>query len=313
MTDLPEETRALLDSVLGAPWTAQPLRGDASSRLYWRVTSGDRRVIVSYYPDAIREGLSRAVKAWESLSSCAPLPALLGWDECGVVQEDVGEQTLTSVLEADRERGIALYGIAVDLLEQLQNAAPAARTINPPFDSVRFMSELDMAGEWYVERLAGVTYSDEIRETFRALCARLDGHPQLLCHRDYHGENIHVVGERLVMIDFQDLRLGPDTYDVASLLRDRGVARLLGRDAEEALVDRWAGLRRDEGTRHRYAETLLQRTIKILGTFARQAIERERHHYLEHVDPALETIREAAEWAPEWQPLAQMIPVRWRR
>lgn len=313
MAELPEETRALIDSVLGASWTAQPLRGDASTRLYWRITSGDRTVIASFYPEQIREGLSRALRAWESLSPCVPLPSLLGSDECGIVQEDIGDETLLSVLLRDRERGLELYAVAVDLLESLQSADTRGREINPPFTSERFMTELDMTGEWYVERLAGGTYGPELRDAFRRLCDRLEQHPRLLCHRDYHGENLHVIGERLVMIDFQDLRLGPDTYDLASLLRDRGVARVLGRDEEEKLIERWVRIRGDDEIRNRYGETLLQRTIKILGTFARQSLERGRAHYLDHIDPALETIVETSRWAPEWEHLARAIPFDWRR
>lgn len=308
MTELPDETRALLDSVLERPWSAQPLRGDASARLYWRIDAGDRTVIASYYPEAIREGLSRALRAWESLAACAPLPALLGSSDCGIVQEDIGDRTLISVLMQDREQGVRLYASAVELLDQLQNADERARGINPAFDSERFMTELDMAGEWYVERLTQSTYGSELRDAFRRLCDRLDEHPKILCHRDYHGENLHVVGDRLIMIDFQDLRMGPDTYDLASLLRDRGVARFLGREVEEALIDRWVEIRGDSGARHRYGETLLQRTIKILGTFARQSLERGRTHYLGHIEPALETIVETAHWAPEWRPLADLIP-----
>ena len=42
----------------------------------------------------------------------------------------------------------------------------------------------------------------------------------MLCHRDYHSRNLMLHDGRLHIIDFQDARLGPDTYDLASLLRD---------------------------------------------------------------------------------------------
>ena len=79
--------------------------------------------------------------------------------------------------------------------------------------------------------------------------------------------------------------MGPDTYDLASLLRDRGVARILGEETEMELVDyyaewratasgtRRAAARRAASMRRRYFETLLQRSIKILGTFAKQPID----------------------------------------
>ena len=47
------------------------------------------------------------------------------------------------------------------------------------------------------------------------------GHPAALCHRDFHGNNLFAAGDRVAVIDFQDLRRGPDTYDLASLLWER--------------------------------------------------------------------------------------------
>ena len=44
--------------------------------------------------------------------------------------------------------------------------------------------------------------------------------PQVLCHRDYHVRNLMLFQDKLYVIDFQDARWGPTTYDLASLLKD---------------------------------------------------------------------------------------------
>ena len=73
------------------------------------------------------------------------------------------------------------------------------------------------------------------REALRAELAEivdeLAAEPRVLCHRDYHSRNLMWRDERLCIIDFQDARLGPDTYDLASLLRDSYV------DLPEQVVD----------------------------------------------------------------------------
>ena len=97
--------------------------------------------------------------------------------------------------------------------------------------------------------------------------------------------------------------MGPDTYDLASLLRDRGVARILGREAELELVDYYGADRR------RYFETLLQRSIKILGTFSKQPITRGRMHYLEFIPATLESIERCLEELPEYAPLRDIFPL----
>ena len=104
--------------------------------------------------------------------------------------------------------------------------------------------------------------------------------------------------------------MGPDTYDLASLLRDRGVARIIGRDAELELVDRYCRSSGAKGdVRQRYFETLLQRSIKILGTFSKQPIVRGRLHYLDFIPPTLESIERCIEDLPEFEPLRRVFPM----
>ena len=52
------------------------------------------------------------------------------------------------------------------------------------------------------------------------LADELADEPRVLCHRDYHSRNLMIHERRLYIIDYQDARMGPDTYDLASLLRD---------------------------------------------------------------------------------------------
>ena len=105
--------------------------------------------------------------------------------------------------------------------------------------------------------------------------------------------------------------MGPDTYDVASLLRDRGVARLLGDGTEMEMLAYYAALRKaDASIRKRYFETLLQRSLKILGTFSRQPIERGRLHYLEFIPPTLESVERCLAELPEFEELSRAFPLQ---
>jgi aminoglycoside/choline kinase family phosphotransferase len=61
--------------------------------------------------------------------------------------------------------------------------------------------------------------------------------------------------------------------------------------------------------RRRYFETLLQRSIKILGTFAKQPIARGRMHYLDFIPPTLESIIRCVEELPAYAALRDMFPL----
>ena len=297
-SNLPGEAAAFLRETLGEKWpedwAVEPLFGDASVRAYYRLRRPDgSTMMLTWYPAEVRAQLGRVLRAYEAVSPHAPVPAVLHAGAATTLQRDVGDRTLYDVLHEDREEGIRLYRAAVDALAGFQKAAPAP-DINPPFTAQFFFDELEMAREFYFQKLKGLDGAPLV-PLLRTIADKVASHPYVICHRDYHGQNLHVFNGDLFVIDYQDLRMGPDTYDLASLLRDRGVARVLGRETELELVDYYGR------PRSRYFETLLQRSIKILGTFAKQAIVRGRTHYLEFVPPALESIGRCLEELPEFQ------------
>ena len=309
MSALPGEAAAYLDQWLGGGWSAAPLAGDASVRAYYRVTdAAGRPYILAYYPSEVRAQLQRAVDAYRALQQHAPLPEVLQQWDAAVLQHDVGDRTLFDVLHENRDEGLRLYRAAVELLAGFQRAGDAC--LNEPFTADFFFNELEMAREFFVERLMDSS-ADGLEPLLRTLCENVSRHPYVLCHRDYHGQNLHVVNDTLYLIDYQDLRMGPDTYDMASLLRDRAVARVLGDDAELELLEHYGRLIGAAGNlRERYFETLLQRSIKILGTFSKQPIVRGRMHYLDFIPATLESISRCLDELPRYAGLRERFPLR---
>lgn len=312
MTVLPDDAAAFLRESLGDAWTVEPLPGDASVRRYFRIRLPDATTrMLAYYPSEVRTQLDQFLSAYRFVSAHGRVPEVLHHSEAAVLQADVGDQTLFDLLHRDPEAGVQLYRAAIDALVAFQRAGTAE--VNPPFTSDFFFNELEMTREFYVDALMGETEESSRRliPLFRRLTDSLARHPYVLCHRDYHGQNIHIINSSLYIIDYQDLRMGPDTYDMASLLRDRGVARFLGDATEMQLLDYYAKLRgSDSQLRQRYFETLLQRSLKILGTFSRQPIERDRLHYLEFIPPTLESVERCLRELSQFEELARAFPLR---
>ncbi len=297
----PDDAAKFLTDFVGEGWTAQPLLGDASTRRYFRVRLADGGTrILAYYAPELRAQLRRFLDAYAAVSPHARLPEVLAHDDTCVLQTDVGDRTLFDLLHERHAEALPCYERAIDMLVSFQRAGPLA--INPPFDAAFFFAEMEMTREFYVERLMGVTRSEALAPLFRKLAENIARHPYVLCHRDYHGQNLHLFNHDIYVIDYQDLRMGPDTYDVASLLRDRGVAEILG-DREPELLESYGG---DRG---RYFETLLQRSLKIPGTFARQPIERGRLHYLDFIPSTLASVRRCLDELPGHAELARLFPM----
>lgn len=308
MTTLPPEAAKCVVQWLGEGWTARPLAGDASVRAYYRLSGPDRRsYILAYYPEEVRGQLRRFLDAYEAVAPHARVPQVLQSCEFAILQRDVADRTLYAVLHDDREEGLKLYRSAIEMLAGFQNARAS---LNPPFTAEFFRTELRMAREFYVEQLMGGRNDAQLETLLDKLCEKVASHPYVLCHRDYHGQNLHIIEETIYLIDYQDLRMGPDTYDMASLLRDRGVARIIGDETELELLAYYGRLTgADGGLRSRYFETLLQRSIKILGTFSKQPITRGRMHYLDFIPPTLESVARCLTELPDFAPLRELLPM----
>jgi aminoglycoside/choline kinase family phosphotransferase len=313
MSVVPEEAASYLDSWVGRGWTAQPLAGDASVRAYYRITAPDGRTfMLAWYPEEVRGQLRRFLGATEALRPHVRVPEILEHCDVAVLQYDAGDRTLFAVLQEDREEGVRLYRAAIDLLAAFQKAPD--RGLNEAFTAEFFLAELEMAREFFVEKLMGAEGA-RLQPILEEIARDVSRHPYTLCHRDFHGQNLHIQNDLIYLIDYQDLRMGPDTYDLASLLRDRAAGRILGEATELELLAHYgevsgaADVAGAAPLRQRYFETLLQRSIKILGTFSKQPITRGRMHYLEFIPATLESIDRCLRELPRYAALRDIFPL----
>ena len=117
----------------------------------------------------------------------------------------------------------------------------------------------------------------------------------MLCHRDYHSRNLMLHQGTLYMIDFQDARMGPDTYDLASLLRDSYVD-LTAAQVDE-LIAFFLALKGEAGPdgeaefRRRFDLMALQRNLKALGTFGYMTTSRNNTVYIQYMPRTLNYVK----------------------
>jgi aminoglycoside/choline kinase family phosphotransferase len=301
------------------------LTPDASDRRYFRVVRQDGGSIVlalhagpidfATLPFANVCGLLQQVPL--------PVPAILGHsDSCGVIAlEDLGDLTLQAHLAAlSGSEQIALYREAVELIVRLQRrgAELTSKRYLPytmAFDIEKLTWELDFFHTHFVEAYRGITLAPAAREAlsqeWRALAGELAAEPRVLCHRDYHSRNLMVHDGRLHIIDFQDARMGPDTYDLVSLLRDSYV------DLTEAQLDELlryfvaTSARRDpvdmSEFRRRFDLMSVQRNLKALGTFGFQAANRRNPGYIQYMPRTLEHVRSNLARYPRFARLHELL------
>ena len=238
-----------------------------------------------------------------------PVPRILGHsDELGIIiLQDLGDVTLQAHLgAASPEEHAAWYRQAVTLIEILQRrgrelAAPEYVPYGVAFDAEKLGWEVRFFTKHFLEAYRGVTLSaaerDALAREFTAVIEELAAEPRVLCHRDYHSRNLMLHDDSLYLIDFQDARLGPDTYDLASLLLDSYVD--ITEQQVEELMAFFLALRRDgdghdadaQEFRRRFDVMALQRNLKALGTFGFQTTGRGNPVYVQYMPRTLHHVR----------------------
>ncbi|MYF05789.1 MAG: phosphotransferase [Holophagales bacterium] len=306
------------------PVSFEPLAGDVSARRYARLRlEGGEVFVVCAYPDDLADVASRFLAATELLNSVGvPLPGVerhsLG-EPVWILLEDLGPRTIF-----DQWQGGGLGPAALDrclteavaLIGRIQLLSPGSVHAlgSPPLDRDLLMTELDLTWERFLEPrglVRDATLAGQVRAVCDVVCERLGSAAPVPCHRDFMVRNLmprapdrEGTEPGIVVIDHQDLRLGPPHYDLASLLNDsltlsaaqrRGYLEVLREDVEELAL---------------YNAAVAQRMLKIAGTFAHfAALGNDRH--LPLIRPALRRFFDALDALPEGRELAPRLRREW--
>jgi aminoglycoside/choline kinase family phosphotransferase len=301
--------------------TVQALFGDASTRRYYRVLDGERVAIISLNPEPF-EPESLPFMVIRNLMSGWGLPVPEIVDADGprgiLLQEDLGDLTLQESLNtAGPERREELYRQALDQLVVLQreaaHAPQRAGCFQIAFDFEKLSWELHFFWKHFLEsyRKRDLTVEDRasVADGFHRLAAEISSWPRVLTHRDFHSRNLMAHREQLYWIDFQDARMGPATYDLASLLRDSYVdldEEFIAERAEEFRQRAVPGESRDT-FRRRFDLMSIQRNLKALGTFGYMAAVRGSRVYLPYIPRTLDSARPNLARYPEFAGLHRAL------
>jgi len=299
-----------------------PLTGDASDRKYFRVIPQDGAPFVL----ALHSGpITFASLPFANVAALLqqvplPVPAVMGHsDALGIIAlQDLGDVTLQAHLGAASEsEHAALYRQAVALIELLQRRGAELQSdryipYRIAFDVEKLTWELEYFVKHFMEAYRGATLStadrDALAREWSAIVGELASEPRVLCHRDYHSRNLMLSDGNLFIIDFQDARMGPDTYDLASLLRDSYVD-ITDRDLDDLIAYFLAlkGRSVDEGFRARFDLMALQRNLKALGTFGYQTAVRRNPVYIQYIPRTLRYARTTLEKYPRFARLRELL------
>lgn len=294
----------------------EPITGDASFRRYFRFSTAQRSYILMDAPTPA-EDCSRFVATQQAFAEAGlQVPQIIAQDlQQGVLLlSDLGDTLLLSRLTKDSVT--AFYRQAFSLLTQVRTISATTAGPLPAFDQAFLLREMQIFIDWFVLQHLQLTINEQeqamLQRHFLWLAESALQQPQAGMHRDYHSRNLMVQpGERLAVIDFQDVVTGPVTYDAVSLLKDCYIKwpselvqalshefylELLSQDELSADVS-------PEQFRQWFDWMGLQRHIKVCGIFCRLYHRDGKAGYLADLPRVFEYVLEVTSCYPQLQEL----------
>jgi hypothetical protein len=314
--------------------TLQPLAADASTRRYFRAQWEGRAkaqpvscviMVCDPWPAndtpsfiAVARHLQRHDVRVPEIYAVVPAKGLM-------CLEDFGDRTLANAWQTASPEARLCWGQrALDALVDMhvkatQHWDAACPAFGLSFDVPKLLSELQffrqhaIAGLW--QHALTEAESEAFDAAFTPLCAVLAELPPYFCHRDYHGWNIMACDDTVGILDFQDARMGPQPYDVVSLLVDRGTSKMLGHEVCAALVDyyleRFEAETGERVDREQFAMLFdlvaVQRCLKAIGSFACMTVVHHRPHYQAYILPTLTYIKPLLQRYDMLRPLMTLL------
>ena len=308
------------------------LTPDASTREYFRIPWRKGTAVAAVYPEPFDAEVHPFLDVTRLFQAAGlPVPEVLDVDAARgiIVQEDLGDRQLRRVLEsADEDVHEHYMEQAVALVADIQAATRLAQERDSiasrlAFDEAKLSWELDFFVEHYFGsyRREDLARGDEaqLRAELNDLASELAARPRVLCHRDYHAANILVdQRQRLRLIDYQDARMGPASYDLVSVLLDRQTSvPSLAAIRERRLFFLEERRRRgldvidpDEFA-HEFRLMAVQRCLKACGTFSYQTgVCGRGQTYEQFIDPMLEIVVQALTWLERFPSLRSALVAR---
>ena len=329
--------RDFLTPLMGSPdYNLQPLAGDASGRRYYRVSL---------------DGKSRVLMVWESFtdsenfpflsthkyfqSSSVHIPELYHFSkEKGLfLIEDLGDLSLEKYFWncTNENNLLKMYTKVLDQLIRIHSLCFEEKSQKPctafkvEFSVEKLFWELNFSKNHLLKDLLKTPMSEmeekNLDKEFRTLCEKLYRSPQVICHRDFHSRNVMLKSDgEIVIIDFQDARMGPVAYDLVSLFHDSYVCL----DPQSICYlmkyykDHFSHFNKlqleGEQWQELFEQQILQRCFKACGSFASFKRSGNNISYLSYIQPTLFKVLEKLknqDHYPVWRKLLERSKPQW--
>jgi aminoglycoside/choline kinase family phosphotransferase len=307
-----QRIKAWIETLGYKDYKIEMVGGDASFRKYFRLFVDEESYIImdsTADVDSLYPFIDISVRL---LKAQVEVPRIIAqnMEDGYLLITDLGSRHLADVLNPMSVELLYMKGI-----HEIIKMQEADTTNMEAYDKEFLLFEMSLMQDWYLnEHLHQELNEVEqamLDSTLELICDEVLSQPQgYFVHRDFHSRNIMMeTGRKLVLIDYQDAKVGAVTYDLVSILKD--VYIRFDPEAMERLALEFKALKGIDVSDEQFIRWFdwmgLQRHIKILGIFSRLDIRDGKSVYLEDIPLTLQYIDEVCAKYNELKPLGELL------
>ncbi len=307
-----QRIKAWIDTLGYRDYKIEMVCGDASFRKYFRLFVGEESYIIMDSTadiDSLYPFIDISVRL---LKAQVEVPRIIAQNlkDGYLLITDLGSRHLADILSPMSVE--LLYMKSINEIIKMQKADTTNMDV---YDKEFLLFEMGIMQEWYMNEHLHQELSEEqqsvLDNSLEMIANEVLSQPQgYFVHRDFHSRNIMMeTGRKLVVIDYQDAKIGALTYDLVSMLKDVYV-RFDPKQIEKLALEFKAlkGIDVSDEQFIRWFDWMgLQRHIKILGIFARLDKRDGKSAYLDDIPLTLEYIDEVCSKYEELKPLGKLF------
>ncbi len=283
------------------------LTGDASTRRYYRIFTDNNSYVVCLDNASLEKNTFLVVQDYLQ-GHKVRVPNVYDYNiQRGyILEEDLGDITLLQKLSQleNTEEEFDIYKMVIGEMLKIHKLPPNSVAKTPmaklAFDYEKYKQEIDFTIKYFIEYFFNIESEEErniLSMEFDPICKNLASQKKVLTHRDLHSRNVMFKSNELILIDFQDARMGIPQYDLVSLLEDC-YYKVNGENKLKLINYYWENLPNDihgqetfENFMEFYSDMLVQRVFKALGSFAYIYHTRKDQRYLKYIGFGMEKLR----------------------
>jgi aminoglycoside/choline kinase family phosphotransferase len=263
------------------------ISSDASNRVYYRLHSNQKTYI---FMDSSKEKESfknflKIAKILKKKQINVPDIFCFNKEEGWAIISDLGSNCFVDIINNDNSNKIIKKLIDFLILMQTNVKSSLIST----YSNEILETELRLFDQWYLKKHLKIKLNANNLETlynlYEKIISNMINQSKVFTHRDFMLRNLMSNDLKIGLIDFQDAKIGPYTYDFVSLLKDtnfswneKKINQYISYYFEKK--DPLLPIESKENLISDFYHTAIHRHLKVLGIFARLYYRDNKKKYL---------------------------------